>query len=136
VKKVLSAGCKPAEPILAGGLAEVLLHNSKNYIKFKPLTGKPFTTIVFNPAKCALAEENEVTGELVTECGKLEPANTFAFKDCKEHEATHLLREAPEALFPTAVLKFGLNQALLHGIADTLINEPALYKGKLWGGHV
>jgi len=136
VKKVLSEGCKPVEPILAGGLAELILHpaNGPSYILIKPLTGLPFTILKFNAAKCALPEENEVGGDLVAECGKLEPVNTFVNVDCKTHEVTHLLQQAPQALFPTAVLTFGENPALLHGIVDTLINSPALYIGKKWGG--
>jgi len=136
VKKVLSAGCKPIEPILVGGLTELILHNLKNYLLYKPLTGKPFTTIFFNPAKCALAEENEVTGSLVFECGKLEPANTFVNVDCKTHEVTHLMQQAPAALFPSHVFKFGLNPASLDGIVSTAIEGPALYKGDAWGGHI
>lgn len=135
IKKVISNGCKPTESLLGGGLLELILHNAKNYILLKALAGKPLFHVKFDPVKCALLELSEVTGSLVFECGKL-VAGFFTFADCREHEVTHLLQQAPQALFPSDTLKFGLNTMLLDGILDTLINGPALYVGDAWGGHV
>jgi len=149
-----SPGCKPIEPILAGGLSELFLFEGRNYLLYQPLAGQPFTTVTFNPAKCALAEENEVTGSLIYECGKLEPANTFVGGDCKTHQAIQLMQEAPHIVFLDKEGKclkmeilgklvlvldkfgFGENPALLDGIVSASIVGPALYIGDTWGGHV
>jgi hypothetical protein len=136
IKGIESPGCKPTEPILAGGLFLIILHNGINWMLLEPLKGLPFTTLLFNPAKCALPEENEITGSLVFECGHLSPPNTWVRLDCKNHELTHLIREAPEALFPADGFRFGENGELLDGIVALSIAAPELYKDALWGGHV
>src|SRR6478609_8437704 len=41
IKGVESPGCKPTEPILAGGLFLLILHNSINWMLFEPLKGFP-----------------------------------------------------------------------------------------------
>jgi hypothetical protein len=132
-----SPNCKPVEPILAGGLAKVILHtNGENYVLFEPLTaGGNFTQLKFKEP-CALPELNNVKGTFVAECGKLEPANTFVHTDCKNHEVTHLVRQASTTLFPEDVLKYGTKTALIDGIAAVRLAEPEKFKGAAWGGHV
>jgi hypothetical protein len=138
IKGVENKNCKPFEPILAGGLGKLLLHIHQgvnlNYVLLEPLKGQPFTTIQFGEL-CVLPEEALVTGSLVVECGHL-LGGAFALLDCAKHQVTHLFREAPEALFSEDGLRFGLNPALLDGIAAARINGPSLYVGDEWGGHV
>lgn len=131
-----SPGCKPIEPILTGGLARLILHNGKTYGLLEPLTGKAFTIIKFNEAKCALSPENEVTGSVVDECGHLNPPGTWVGLDCALDAVTQLGRQAPAALFPTDSLKFGENTALVDGITALKISGPALYLGDAWGGQI
>lgn len=134
-KGVEQTKCKPVEPILAGGLVELVLSSSVNLLLFKPLTGKPFTTINI-PETCALTSTSDVTGTLHAECGKLEPANTFVAVNCSTHEVNHLIRATANQAATGDGLFFGKNEAKLSGIAKTFINGPELYVGKKWGGVV
>lgn len=139
-----AATCDPVnQPIAAGGLAHLVLHLYeyskgsfiwKNYVLFEPSTGLSgtFTTLEFSEL-CALTETAEVTGQLVAECGQL-VSGVFALLDCAQHKVTHLLRQAPAALFPEDGLTFGENAATLDGIAAiTLAGKLA---GSEWGGHI
>ena len=132
--------CVPKSPgqaagiILAGGLAELVLHptpNTKSYLLIKPLTEQPFTTIEFG-AECALFETGEVAGDFVAECGELVSPGVFGGGDCKTHRVTQLLQQVAAALFPTAVLKFGKSEARIDGIAAVKLGAP--WVGKSWGG--
>jgi hypothetical protein len=94
---------------------------------------EPFTIVSFNPAKCALAEENEVTGFLVAEC--LTEALGTGAKLCENvsgNLVTHLLQQAPAALFPSDVLNFGVNPALLDGVAAAKLSGANI--NKKWSG--
>jgi len=137
--------CKPWSPgqvkesgiILAGGLAELVLHptpNSKSYVLFKPLVvggvTQPFTTIEL-PETCALAETSKVTGSLVAECGEL-VAGAFSGGNCATHRVKQLLRSVTAGLFPADVLKFGANEAFIDGIAA--VELGGALAGKSWGG--
>ena len=128
-----SAG-EPAGSILAGGRAYIILHtDGKNYVLLEGLKGGPFTTVEYG-ALCSLEGPFKVTGSIVAECGKLEPAGTFVQVDCKIHQVKQLLRQAPQALFPNDVLKFGINAALLDGIAAVELNGA--HAGQAWSGEV
>jgi len=117
VKKVLSPGCKPEEPIIVGGVATPTLHNGLTYIFLTPKAGSPFGLMRFNPAKCALPEEIEVVGSAVTEC--LNPSNlATGAKRCEEESVTHLAQIAPTSLFPKNVIFFGANPVTFDGIAE------------------
>src|SRR6476660_7554999 len=93
-----SPGCKPIDPVFATGHARPILHNGLTYMLVEPPKGGVYATAMFNPAKCALPEENEVTGTAVGECinSKLESGA----KLCEEESAAHLGKMAPQALFP------------------------------------
>jgi len=130
-----SAGCKPIEPIVAGGKVNLILAGSiilpLTYFLFEPSKGVPFTTIEFNPAKCALAEENAVTGKLIAEC--LNSSLSSEKKLCEKEEVTHLLQQSPElveALFSEDTLKFGESLTYLDGVASVTMHGANL--GKIW----
>jgi hypothetical protein len=128
-------GCVPNEPILAGGKGKVVLHNSLNWALLEPTAvGGAFTTIVFNPATCALAEENEVTGSLLSECGHL-TGGAFVAEDCATLALTHLLRAAANQALLSDGLFFGANGAVLDGIAAASLAGPN-ESDAVWGGHI
>ena len=145
VKLTLLGSCKPSSPgtasgtVLAGGLAELVLHEAtgRTYVLFKPLSPKkegekvPFTIVVL-PETCALAETSEVTGSLVAECGELVTGAFGGDKNCKTHRVEQLLQQAPQALFPTDQLKFGEQNASLDGIAAVKFGAPCANCS--WGG--
>lgn len=129
----LQSKCTPSvQPIVAGGKAKVILHNTKNYVLFEQKTGETkFARIEF-PETCALTESNNVTGSVAAECGKL-VSEVFTFQDCNVAEVTHLLRPVSAEL-QTALgdsLKFGLKEAKLEGIASV-----KLVGGASWSGEV
>jgi len=101
-------------------------------VLFEPLSGKAFTLIEFTEF-CALFEEASVTGSLLAECGKLEPANTFVALNCSHHQVTQLLQSANETLNKLLgdELKFGLSPAFVDGIAAVKFGAPCV--GCPWG---
>lgn len=127
--------CNPInQPIKATGKAKIVLHtNGQNYFLFEPETGKSFTLVEFSEL-CALVETNKVTGSFVGECGELNGLNEFVQEDCKNYQVTHLLHQAPEALFPSDVLKFGAHKASIDGIAAATLTGA--FKGDSWSGEV
>jgi hypothetical protein len=109
-----SPGCKPTEPIIMGIVITLILHGGDVYLLYTSLGGKEeLGKIEFNPAKCALPEENEVTGSFVDEC--LSSSLKSGIKLCTAEEAVHIVRQAPEALFPGDKLVLGTNLLLLTG---------------------
>lgn len=127
--------CDPInQPIKAGGTAKIFLHEkTRNYVLFSPESGEVFTEIKFS-LSCALTETNKVKGFLVAECGLLNGEGKFVGNDCKEHMTSHLLKQAPAALFPNDKLKFGNASAELDGIAKVeLAGKDA---GQSWSGEV
>jgi hypothetical protein len=124
----LAPNCDPInQPITAGGTAHLILHNGAEYVLFKPVGGL-FTTVEFDPAKCALVEDSEVTGTLVAEC----LTEALGAGNCLNEEVAHLLRaHANQALFG-AGLFFGENSATLDGIAATALAG----KAAKWSGHI
>lgn len=123
--------CKPVEPIVAGGKALVVLHETKNFVLFEPeTTGGVFTTVEV-PELCALTETSKVTGSLVAECLTFA---TLAKSDCKVGEVTHLIQPTPAGLFPADVLKFGASEATLAGVAATKLSGALATRS--WAGHV
>ncbi len=124
-------GCSPQnEPIVAGANANPVLHSSVNYVHIEPFGSGAFTTVQFNPAKCALVEDSEITGSLVIECLTAK----LAASDCKNSEAVHNLRAAPSQALFKAGLSFGENQAVLDGVvAVELAGENS---GAAWAGHI
>lgn len=130
-----AAKCDPVnQPIEAAGKAHIILHSGKNYVLFEPTTGLSgvFTVVKFG-AECALVEDSEITGQLVAECGHLS-GGVFVGLDCKTHQTTGLLRQAPAALFPSDKLQFGEQNATLDGIAAVTLSGKNAGAG--WGGHV
>ena len=133
LKGTAESACDPInQPIKAAGKANLILSSSKNYVLFSPEAGKPFTTIEFS-VFCALLETDEVTGNLVAECGLLS-AGVFVGEDCANHQVSHLLQQAPAASFPKDVLKFGDLSATLDGIAAAELGGT--HAGKSWSGTV
>jgi hypothetical protein len=128
-----SVGCKPIEPIVAKVKGKLILHNSLSYVLFEPATaGGVLTTVEFNPAKCALAEENEITGTFVAEC--ITSALATGAKLCEAEAATHYFKQAPEALFSSDKMKFGENPMTIDGIDKVTLSGANI--GKLWSGIV
>jgi hypothetical protein len=136
-KNELKEGCKPAEPIVAKVLGHLILHGEANkltYILFEPDGGDTFATVKYNGATCSLPETNKIKGKVVAEClnEKLETKAQTGIDECLKEMLKHLIQEAPETLFPTDVLTYGTNQALLDGIASIQLDKSDL----LWCGHV
>jgi hypothetical protein len=130
VSKVVNAKCKPKEPIKATGKGQVFLHNGEEYVL---LEGHEVVGAVTRFARvefiegCALPNTN-VTGSVVLECLN---ASLSTSGNCLEHTASHLVQEAPAALFPSDGLKYGVNTANILGIANA-----ELVSGEAWSAHV
>jgi hypothetical protein len=134
-----SPGCKPIEPIVLGIKVRALLHSGATFLLYGPPgLGQPFTIVIFNPAKCALAEENEVTGSFIAEC--LSKELKSGVKLCEAEEATHLV-QAVAPLLEEEInkgleekekdgLSFGENVAVLQGIWSAALN--GFNAGKSW----
>jgi hypothetical protein len=110
----------------------------KELILFGPAAGKTWFATVKLSELCALAETSNITGSLVAECGRLEPANTFVGEECSVAQKVHLLQAATPTTFwkgPAHMeevkdeLKFGLNKAMLNGIQTV-----ELESGNPWAG--
>jgi hypothetical protein len=144
----ITTKCKPKEPIVMGGLAKPVLHNTINYILFEQSKNakgelEPFTTLEFNGETCGLPEKNKISGELLAECGHLNASKVFVSLDCKNHQLTQLLREVPEPAEPEAQkllfehkFLYGTKGILIDGITSVEIASPELYKGATFGGHI
>jgi hypothetical protein len=131
--------CKPDEPIVAGGIAHMILHKKPgsagpvNLILFLPPAGsETFTTIKF-PESCALIATSKVTGELHAECGLLD-GGVFVQLDCKHHQVAPIIRASASQELVTKPLKLGANPAFLDG--EALVELSGKYIGLSWGGHV
>lgn len=123
------AGCNPLEPIVAGGVANVVLSEGVNYILVKPPPGiGVFTTVKFNPATCALVEDSEITGSARMGCLTEE----LKTGDCANEQVTHLLTE--NAGFSGDQLFFGENSATLDGV--TAVKLAGAKAGKKWSGTI
>jgi hypothetical protein len=127
-----SPNCTPVnQPIKASGTVKLVTHEGVSYLLFAPKAGKPFTTVEFGEP-CALGEEVAVTGSLLAECGRLEPANTFVAMDCAEHQAKPLIRPVSSQALLGDGLKFGVNTATLSGIVGASVSG-GLFGGDAWG---
>ncbi len=141
IKEKVNGGCKPIEPIVAETLFRLILHPKEglNYLLFEPdpqgKHPKRFTEIEFNEETCALPNA-EITGSLVAEGlgEKYELKEKTGIDYILTELVHHLITQAPAALFPEDVLKYGGLEARLDGVADTLLSEPLL--NKKWSGHV
>jgi hypothetical protein len=119
-KGIESPGCKPAEPIVAGGLATPVLHAGLTYIKLTPSAGtENFAVVKFSGETCALPEINFIRGSAIVEC--LSSKLATGGKYCEEESVSHLGQVAPPSLFPTNVLSFGLHQVTFDGIAEVAL---------------
>lgn len=129
--------CDPLnQPVKASGKAHIILHGGKNYMLFNPPEGLEgfFAIVKIDEELCALIETSEVTGSLVAECGQLNKSGIFVGEDCKVHAVSHLLQQAPQALFPSDELRFGELKASLDGIANLELAEDGI--GLAWSGEV
>lgn len=127
--------CDPLnQPIVTGLKIAVIFHEGKNYLLAGGLEGKPFTTLEFDEEFCSLVETSEVAGALVFECGQLNGFGVFVGEDCANHAVSHLVKQAPQALFPGDEVKFGLNKASLDGIVK--VEFAGLHQGQSWSGEV
>jgi hypothetical protein len=133
---ILQGNCTPKSPgaaageILAGGLAELISHEGKSYILFRPSAGKQLGTIIF-PETCGIETVN-VTGTFVAECGILNTSNEYLGGSCATHRVEQLLRPAPQELFSSDKLQFLGREASLDGIAAVKFGAPCA--GCSWGG--
>jgi hypothetical protein len=137
---VVSAVCKPVEPIVALAKFKAILHGTPTltYLLFEPdgAAGTPFTIIKFNKP-CVLFPSVEVTGSVVAEClnESLETMNGEALhRDlCLTDLVHHLIQEVPnQALFGDGLFVNG-EPATLGGIANALVTNPA---GATWAVHI
>jgi hypothetical protein len=139
IKGVVSAACKPQEPIDMGLLGHLFLHGEEpkklTYILFEADEKKPIATFVFGE-ECSIGEKLALEGTFVAEClsEKLEKKEETGIDYCLQELVHHLIQQAPEKLFPLDVLKFGANTALIDGILDLLLSGANL--GRPWSGHV
>ncbi len=125
VKGIKNPGCKP-EILLVKAILLPILHSGKIYLLAKPLeAGKPFTTYHFNEETCALPPLPTITGSLVFQC---ENAAGTTQQDCKTAATPQYIGPAPPALFPTDVLKYGLNTAETHSKAEVTLTGANIGK--------
>ncbi len=144
ISKVVSAACKPKEPIKWEAKFHAILHTTgdkKTYLLFEPeVKGGNF--VVFNfGEECSFGEKISIGGELVMEGlnEKLEK-NTGTSDYWLEDLTTHLMQEvATKKLFPLEgteskkfdELLFGARPASLNGIFKTFITA-----GGTWAVHI
>ena len=117
IKGVENPGCA-ADLLPVTGKLLPILHSGRTYFLIEPLTaGQPFTVVHFPEDTCALPPLPIVTGSYVGECidVSLKPV------DCKEAKVVHYIQPAPEALFPTDELKYGLNKTIPHGEGEVFL---------------
>jgi hypothetical protein len=132
-KKVLSKGCKPSEPIVFSFLSHLILHAELTYILDEPEEGQTrFASIDYNEETCALPDST-ITGSLVLEClgEEWQLMATTKVDYCLSELKNHLITEAPRALFPSDVLKYGANEMFFRGVLSLALNT-----GNPFSGHV
>jgi hypothetical protein len=115
---VLSAVCKPEEPIVAKGLLLIALHEGKTYVLAEPEAGKPFTTIKYPDEECALPDA-PITGQLwIEDCnGKAE-----------EELSVHLIQEGKAAGAALGGLFYGGHAATIDGSVNLELLEAGVSK--------
>jgi hypothetical protein len=118
--KVLQKNCTPGD-LTFDVKGKLFLHNNKTYERLEALPGKPLTITTYPPT-CILGEENQVTGTLVLE------DSTGSFSSLA---TSHLVRQAPAALFPNQ-MKFGENNMNLDG--SWTLKLKGKEGGKAWSG--
>ncbi len=128
VKGVENKGCKPIEPISGSGKGKMILHNGKVYLLGEPDASGTYGILKFNEETCALPPSTKITGTTVGEC----LTSSLTAGNCTEELVTHLVQQAPEALFPGDTLKFGLNTVRIDGIAA--VSMTGANKGCKWSG--
>ncbi len=116
---------------LVNALVKPFLHNNVVKLLATPHTGTTFTKVKFNEETCALPPSNNVTGSVVFECEN----GSLVLRSCAFAAVNQLIRPVSHAtqlsLYPTDVLKFGLNVALLlKGEAEIFMHEKSGAAGK------
>ncbi len=122
------ANCNPLEPIVAGGRADLVLSEGINYILVKSTGAGALLVIEFDPTKCALVEDSEITGSIRMRCLTEE----LKASDCANEQVTHLLTES--AGFSGDQMFIGEHQATLDGI--TAVKLAGAQKSKKWSGTI
>jgi len=110
---VLSAVCKPVEPIATKVKNLLILHNSDTYILSEPEEGTSFTTLGFGTGECSVPT-TPITGSFVSEC--LTEAGVH--EDCDLEKVSPSISTAPATLFESDKLSFGANAMTLKGTAS------------------
>jgi hypothetical protein len=131
INNVVQVNCKPKEPVVMKAKGQVFLHEGEEYIL---LTGDEeiaggsfrFARIDF-PETCALPDTN-LSGSIVLECLN---SSLGTAGNCLEHSVSHLVQQAPAALFPGDGLLYGINAATVSGIGNA-----ELTSGETWSAHV
>lgn len=98
----------------------LFLHNSKTYERLTPAEGTTLTVAKYSE-ECPVGEENPVTGTLV-----LEDAN----QEFGTEAVSHLVQQAPAALFPELKMEFGSNEMTLDG--SWRVKLAGKESGKKW----
>jgi hypothetical protein len=135
-KKVLSPGCKPSEPIVTEKiLAHLILHpaGELTYVLIEPeAPATKFALFDFNEETCALPDTN-IAGSVAAEClgEEWQLMATTKVDYCLSELKNHLITEAPRALFPSDVLKYGANETFIRGVLNVFLNT-----GNAFSGHV
>ncbi len=99
------------------------LHNNVVKLLAEPETGAGgvFTEVHFDEEVCSLPPTSKVLGSVVFECED----NVLALRTCAFAAIKQLIRPVTHAtqlsLYPTDVLKYGLNVALLKGEAEVFL---------------
>ncbi|HKT82817.1 MAG TPA: hypothetical protein VJQ84_03160 [Solirubrobacterales bacterium] len=127
-----SKNCKPKEPFVFGTKRLIVLHNGKNYLLDEPSAANGVLGVIEFSELCSLTERAEIKGKLALECVHfLSPPPAYVFLDCDVSAATHWVRDAPLALFPSDLLSFNGSSMTQSGVL-----EEALVSGAPWGGQV
>jgi hypothetical protein len=125
LNKVLSASCKPLEPIVALVTDLIVLIGGETYDLFKSQFGTTLTEIAFG-AECTLPNPTPVTGSLV-------------MRDCQNEffvdKQFHLLEEARNEATIAAGdgLSFGTKVMTIDGSVNLFLS--GLLGGNPWAGH-
>jgi len=104
---------------------KLFLHKGKTYDLLSPAENGILTETTYwdEGGGCPLGKKNNVTGSLVLE----DPKVGF-----EEGAVTHLVQQAPAALFPEHAMLFGTNSMTLDGSWTMMLNGKN--KGLKWSG--
>lgn len=129
ISGLTKANCKPLEPIVLKVKNSLTSHNGDTYILVSPKSGLVLTILHFGEL-CAMAENVEITGHFVAECGLLSEGS-WSHEDCATETQEHEVRQASAGLFQGHQIKFGARSISLDG--EIKLNTAGNHANLKWG---